>query len=66
MNCKSVAVWGRFARMQLSPWLMVIQSSHEAIQGTPQGQTRLMMSIAKLNLLSIYEILEDLIRYPPY
>lgn len=66
MNCKSLLVWGRLARMQITPWLTLIKASYQVIQGCPQGQTRLMMSIVKLNFLIIYELLDDLIRYPPY
>ncbi|MGG6266872.1 hypothetical protein ACQ4M3_21525 [Leptolyngbya sp. AN03gr2] len=66
MNCKSLMVWGRFVRMQLSPWVTLIQSSHRAIQGCPKGRSRFMVSLTKLNLLAIYDLLDDLIRYPPY
>ncbi|MBD1845429.1 hypothetical protein H6F89_18860 [Cyanobacteria bacterium FACHB-63] len=52
--------------MQISPWVTLIRSSYQAIRGCPYGQSRLMMSIAKLNLLTIYDLLDDLIRYPPY
>ncbi|MBW4443104.1 MAG: hypothetical protein KME10_18065 [Plectolyngbya sp. WJT66-NPBG17] len=66
MNYKSLLIWRRFARMQLSPWLGLIRSSYQAFQGCPQGQTHLMMSITKLNLLTLYDLLDDLIQYPPY
>ncbi|GAP96295.1 hypothetical protein NIES2104_28300 [Leptolyngbya sp. NIES-2104] len=59
-------VWGRFARRQLSPWFILIQSSHRAIRGCPNGRSRFMISLSKLNFSAIYDLLDDLIRYPPY
>ncbi|MBE9013299.1 hypothetical protein IQ250_24180 [Pseudanabaenaceae cyanobacterium LEGE 13415] len=66
MSCKSLAVWGRFARKQPSPWFVLIQSSYRAIRGCPNGRSRFMISLSKLNLLTLYDLLDDLIRYPPY
>lgn len=66
MNSKFLLVWGRFARLKLSPWLTLMRSSYQAIRGCPRGQSRWMMAIANLNLLPIYDLLDDLIRYPPY
>ncbi|MCU0552397.1 MAG: hypothetical protein MUC48_23955 [Leptolyngbya sp. Prado105] len=66
MNFKLLLVWSRFIRKQLSPWIALIQVSYRAIRGCPQGQSRFMKSIAKINLLTLYDLLDDLIRYPPY
>ncbi|MBD1824618.1 hypothetical protein H6F51_19300 [Cyanobacteria bacterium FACHB-DQ100] len=66
MNFKTFSVWVRFARMQLSPWFTLIQAGYQALRGCSYSRTRLMISIAKLNILTIYDLLDDLIRYPPY
>ncbi|MBD1857747.1 MULTISPECIES: hypothetical protein [Leptolyngbya] len=66
MSSKSFSIWSRFLRLKLSPWLTLMRSSYRAIRGCPRGQSRWMMAIAKLNLLPIYDLLDDLIRYPPY
>ncbi|MEP0917340.1 hypothetical protein NC981_10950 [Leptolyngbya sp. DQ-M1] len=66
MSVKTFSVWIRFVRMQVSPWLTLIRAGYQALRGCSYARTHLMMSIAKLNLLTVYDLLDDLIRYPPY
>lgn len=66
MNDKSLLARWRFVRQQLSLWLIRVQTLHPTVRGCPEAQSRFMMSIANLNLLGIYDLLDDLIRYPPY
>lgn len=65
---KRLDVWLRWLHLKTIPWQQLSFATYELLQfpDRDQAKSRLLISLTKFNLIGIYEILEDLIRFPPY
>lgn len=68
MGWKRLIVWLRWFSCKTVAWRQFARTTIELIQAQDcsHARSRWFLSLNQINLIGIYEILEDLIRFPPY
>lgn len=74
---KDLNTWLRWFSLKTVLWRQLGRAMYDVIQSSgsfgvvrcanrDHAKSRLFISLTKLNLIEIYEMLEDFIRFPPY
>ncbi len=65
---KSLKVWTRWIKIKTHNWQQIGLALRDLARSSERtaAKTRLRIALAKLDFLPVHEMLQDLIRFPPY
>ncbi len=65
---KPLKVWKRWIKIKTLNWQQIGLALRDLVRSSERtaARMRLWIAVTKLNFLSVHEMLEELIRYPPY
>jgi hypothetical protein len=70
MLCRKVLIWYRWIRFKAHVWLVLISLLHRYLHAgdidRTQVEFKLLFALGRINFVVIYDILDDLMRFPPY
>jgi len=70
MLFRKVLLWYRWIRLKIHVWLVLLSVIYRYIHIRDVDRThvelKLLLALGRVDFVAVYDILDDLIRFPPY